>query len=116
MSTTRSGQVDLLKELRLRRWARENYVSANERKPSWHPLVLDEMRLKDAEIAQREVFHPGKRFVPLEPMPIQAIHPAHPAPGNPNVRFDGAMNARHAYAKFPHNDLIEDDERLFGLG
>ena len=115
MSTTPSGQVDFLKELRLRRWARENYVPTNQRKVNWHPLVLDEMRLRDFEIAQREELHPGLRFVPLEPLPIKAIHPAHPAPGNPNVRFDGVINARHADAKVRHSDLIEDDVN-FGFG
>ena len=34
---------------RLRRWARENYVPASQRDMQWHPIVLDEMRRKDAE-------------------------------------------------------------------
>ncbi|MEX0702733.1 MAG: hypothetical protein WD069_11625 [Planctomycetales bacterium] len=42
--------MDLIKELRLRRWARTHYVSAARRRPEWHAVVLDEMRLKEAEL------------------------------------------------------------------
>lgn len=42
-------ELDFIEELRLRRWARENYVPAPERKGSWHPVVHDEMDRKDAE-------------------------------------------------------------------
>lgn len=41
--------VDFIEELRLRRWARENYVPAAQRDTSWHPIVLEEMRRKDVE-------------------------------------------------------------------
>jgi hypothetical protein len=42
-------ELDLIQELRLRRWARENYVPAGEREDSWHPVILDEMQKKDLE-------------------------------------------------------------------
>ncbi len=42
-------QIDAIEELKLRRWARENYVPATERPHSWHPVVLDEMSRKDDE-------------------------------------------------------------------
>ncbi len=41
--------VDFIEEIRLRRWARENYVPADERDESWHPVVLEEMRSKDLD-------------------------------------------------------------------
>ena len=41
--------VDFVEELRLRRWARENYCYEEARLDSWHPIVLEEMRRKDAE-------------------------------------------------------------------
>ena len=42
--------VSLIQELRLRQWARRNYVPAELRRDDeWHPLVLDEMRCRDAE-------------------------------------------------------------------
>jgi hypothetical protein len=46
-----SGLVDLdfIEELRLRRWARENFVPVSQRLPSWHPVVLEEMLRKDVE-------------------------------------------------------------------
>lgn len=39
--------IDFIEELRLRRWARENYVTAERRESAWHPVVLDEMKSKD---------------------------------------------------------------------
>jgi hypothetical protein len=41
--------VDFIEEIRLRRWARENYKPVGERDESWHPVVLDEMQAKDTE-------------------------------------------------------------------
>lgn len=41
--------MDLIDELRLRRWARTHHVPAAERPTDWDPVVLDEMRRKDAE-------------------------------------------------------------------
>ena len=41
--------VDFIEEIRLRRWARENYVPVDERDESWHPVVLEEMHAKDRE-------------------------------------------------------------------
>lgn len=49
MSAGMTVDVDFIEELRLRRWARENYVSATERNHAWHPIILDEMRRKDGE-------------------------------------------------------------------
>jgi hypothetical protein len=44
-------EMDLIEELRLRRWAREHYVPAEQRDRAWHPVVHDEMRKKDNEKA-----------------------------------------------------------------
>lgn len=44
-----SEPLDLTEELRLRRWARENYVPPAERDSSWHPVILDEMVRRDFE-------------------------------------------------------------------
>jgi hypothetical protein len=41
--------VDFIEELRLRRWARLNYVPAEQRQHNWHPIVLEEMTRKDEE-------------------------------------------------------------------
>ena len=41
--------LDLIEELRLRRWARENYVPRGQRQMGWHSVVLDEMSKKDFE-------------------------------------------------------------------
>lgn len=49
MATMSQTDVDFIEELRLRRWARENYVPASERPISWHPIIHEEMDRKDAE-------------------------------------------------------------------
>ena len=41
--------LDLIEELRLRRWARENYVPPENRQRTWHPVVHEEMNKKDDE-------------------------------------------------------------------
>lgn len=47
-----SPDIDFIEELRLRRWARENYVQPEVRDHTWHPIVLDEMNRKDRETQQ----------------------------------------------------------------
>jgi hypothetical protein len=41
--------VDFIEELRLRRWARENYVPVSQRDRAWHPIIHEEMNRKDME-------------------------------------------------------------------
>jgi len=50
MGSSSLADLDLIEELRLRRWARENYVSAERRQSTWHPVVLEEMKSKDVEV------------------------------------------------------------------
>ncbi len=50
MSSVMMAEVDLIEELRLRRWARENYVPSEQRSRSWHPVILEEMHRKDEEV------------------------------------------------------------------
>lgn len=47
--------VDFIEELRLRRWARENYVPSDERSPAWHPIILEEMTRKDRETSATQL-------------------------------------------------------------
>ena len=42
-------KIDLVDELRLRRWARMNYLPADRRSDAWHPVILDEMQVQDRE-------------------------------------------------------------------
>ena len=49
MSIRAMAEVDFIEELRLRRWARENYVPSPNRQDAWHPIVLEEMSRKDEE-------------------------------------------------------------------
>lgn len=62
------SRLDLASELRLRRWARLNYVPPERRPGSWHPIVLAEMQCRDAELEERaESLPQGTRYVPLAP-------------------------------------------------
>jgi hypothetical protein len=47
--TGTAAAVDLIEELRLRRWARENFVAPPLRDAAWHPIIHDEMQRRDAE-------------------------------------------------------------------
>ncbi|VTS04282.1 hypothetical protein [Tuwongella immobilis] len=49
MSRVLVETVDFIEELRLRRWARENYVAQSDRAGDWHPIILEEMSRKDQE-------------------------------------------------------------------
>ena len=42
--------IDLVEEMRLRTWARRNYVAACERDETWHAVILDEMTRIDVEL------------------------------------------------------------------
>lgn len=51
MSLNATVEIDFIEELRLRRWARENFVPATQRDTAWHPIILEEMSRKDGEAA-----------------------------------------------------------------
>jgi hypothetical protein len=55
MLSSVAAELDFIEELRLRRWARENYVPRTQRQLSWHPIVLDEMDRKDLEFSEVEI-------------------------------------------------------------
>ena len=65
MSVGNSNSIDLVEELRLRRWARLHHVSADERDRAWHPVILAEMERKDRDVetAEAAVSH----YVPIAP-------------------------------------------------
>ena len=86
MSMTFYSNVDLVKEFRLRRWARCHYVTASERCDSWHPIVLNEMSKRDLE-RDLESFQqpPSPGFVPLEPVGFHLLHGPHKFPEEPKV-------------------------------
>jgi hypothetical protein len=51
--------LDLIEELRLRRWARENFVPIDQRQTNWHPVILEEMDRKDDERVPNEAILVG---------------------------------------------------------
>ncbi|MFN4258550.1 MAG: hypothetical protein ACK4RK_04585 [Gemmataceae bacterium] len=50
-----SGELDFIEELRLRRWARENYVPVGQREGTWHPVILEEMSKKDRDLGEADL-------------------------------------------------------------
>jgi hypothetical protein len=60
-SGTLAADVDFIEELRLRRWARENYAPAGQRDTAWHPIILEEMGRKDLEVVADAVALVGSR-------------------------------------------------------
>ncbi len=55
MSSSGLVDVDFIEELRLRRWARENYVPHGQRQPGWHPVVHEEMSRRDDERSEADL-------------------------------------------------------------
>jgi hypothetical protein len=49
--------LDIIQELRLRRWARENYVPPEQRRPDWHQVIHDEMARRDLELLEASPPH-----------------------------------------------------------
>ncbi|MEX2287625.1 MAG: hypothetical protein WD648_11085 [Planctomycetaceae bacterium] len=86
-----NGAVDVIKELRLRRWARGHYLPAEQRGNTWHLIVLDEMRRRDAELQaeQAEVRAAQQTgifaYVPLMPDSIRRLHPSHAGFADPQI-------------------------------
>jgi len=71
--------TDIVEELRLRRWARENFCSEDSRDDGWHEIVLDEMRRRDQELLEDskagQVRSPHSRFgeITLHQDPVELI-------------------------------------------
>lgn len=71
--------LNLIDELKLRRWARLNYVPAVLRSTSWHPAILNEMAMKDAELQETtESDSRSRSIVPVEDFRILRFDSAHP--------------------------------------
>jgi hypothetical protein len=80
--------ADPVEEFRLRRWARENYVAVESRDSTWHAVVLDEMRLKDQELAAIDSYSEvARRIVPLAPDHGRLLRGPHIEPVRAAVLF-----------------------------
>jgi hypothetical protein len=54
MTSSVLADLDIIEELRLRRWARENHVPRSQRQGAWHPIIHEEMDKKDLESGEVE--------------------------------------------------------------
>lgn len=89
MDIDKQARTSLLTEFRMRRWARTHYVSAEERKSTWNPIVLDEMKIKDQEMHEAEENSNKARvssmYVPLAPETITRIDEPHAEAAPPHI-------------------------------
>lgn len=89
MERDRKVTTSLLSEFRMRRWARMHYVSADQRKETWNPIVLDEMKIKDQEMREAEENSMKARvssmYVPLAPGVITRIDEPHAETAAPHI-------------------------------
>lgn len=73
--------VDPIEELMFRCWARRNYLPFELREADWHPVILEEMALRDRELEEEsrslEMYHisPSRNYVPLVPTVTHYVHP-----------------------------------------
>ena len=84
--------LDLAEELKLRRWARLNYVVPAERDWSMHPIILQEMDRVDDECA-------GGDLTPESLTAIQEPHSDHLSPQAPNFLTHSRTNALTEYSR-----------------
>ena len=108
--------VEMTVELRLRQWARRNYIPVGKRDDGdWHPVVLDEMRRKDRELettqvaslpVQNELRLPtvvmSAGIVPLEPSRHEAVRidQAHASVPTPGLRHTTEQDANRPVETF----------------
>ena len=85
--------VDFVEELRLRSWARENYVPADERDTEWHAIVHDEMDRRDRELGRDGGCH-ARRAVPLMPGG-RTVDAAHALNGPRETRIHASSTEMH---------------------
>ena len=71
-----AASLDLVEELRLRRWAREHYVVASQRDAGWHPMIHEEMARKEQDLIAERIDPIGSRYVPL-PVEAPSLHAPH---------------------------------------
>jgi hypothetical protein len=82
----KSATLDLVEELRLRQWARLNHVPAEQRCAEWHPVILNEMLMKDADIASHLTGAPiGQQIVPLPESRSLRLDDSHPVAGGMHI-------------------------------
>lgn len=97
-----ADSLDLVAELKLRQWARRNYVTPSLRRDDdWHSVVLEEMRLRDNELASIEPLRTvvtSTGIVPLEPSRHERIDAGHDLVRGPHI----GQHVARGNAVIPH--------------
>ncbi len=87
MNDSESRELAPIAELRLRQWARRNYVPADQRRDEeWHPVVLDEMQRCDGECTDGAAPETLPQFDIVTSSGIVPLEPSR----HENVRVDAA--------------------------
>ncbi|VAX42688.1 hypothetical protein MNBD_PLANCTO02-450 [hydrothermal vent metagenome] len=98
MSQQTSQSTTPTRELRLRSWARKNYTHPRNRQETWHPVVLEEMLIRDQELLE-EFSQPvtmSYGYVPLAPTSFRVLHAPHASVKQPNIaKFATRQRAIH---------------------
>jgi hypothetical protein len=76
---------DFIAELRIRQWARRNYLPPHQRDAALHPIARDEMEFRDRELRDERpewtmVRTPFVPLLPADAVQIDGPHAAVPAP------------------------------------
>tara|TARA_R110002072_G_scaffold303142_1_gene495787 strand:+ start:43197 stop:43526 length:330 start_codon:yes stop_codon:yes gene_type:complete len=93
-------ELDLVAELRLRQWARRNYVPVEQRSDSdWHAVVISEMRRIDRELGRGERVQEivtSAGIVPLERSQHQSVRIDEPHAGDstPKMHFTTSADSQ----------------------
>lgn len=86
MTPSAMPELSVEDELRIRRWAHEYYVPAEQRHRSWHPVFLAEMAQLDEELIDAESRHSrAHSLVPLAPGEFCRLDPRHAAIAAPKI-------------------------------
>ena len=94
-----SASTDFVEELMFRCWARRNYLPRELRERDWHPIILEEMAMRDQELveqAERDAWlnrTPNPSFVPLVPTMTHIVHPAQAEIREPHFLSVGSSSA-----------------------
>jgi homoaconitase/3-isopropylmalate dehydratase large subunit len=94
VSNSESSGIDFVRELRLRNWARQNFVPGDQRKSTWHPIVLDEMNRRDMEITLSI-----QSVEPIAAAPV-AVDSAIPVLQPEPIATESYMSLRHSGSNF----------------
>lgn len=118
MSVADCSKLDLIREFRLRQWARQHFVPPASRRPTWHPIVLNEMQLRDVELNRESAAAAGSNPAPLSADDVNDFVDDLPIGGTIFVPLapsaDWRIDSPAAFIPKPHLPMGLDGQQLPG--